>query len=247
MVVRRYKADKPLRRTTVCEELILEEEELLFEDEFYDLGNWNIDLAFSKEEDDELRAYYQSSAKKARLKDVATVFRGKAIQGKSDSGNIAVINISNITETGIDYKSLDLMEDEERKVARYALDEDDVLVTSRGTTIKTAVFEAQNRTCIPSANINVIRPKKGMRGAFLKLFLESPVGLKMLKGLQRGTTVVNINYKDLEDLEVPYPPLAEQDALIDEYNEGLKFYTETLAAAETAWKGVQASIQSRLY
>ena len=69
----------------------------------------------------------------------------------------------------------------------------------------------------------------------------------MLKGLQRGTTVVNINYKDLEDLEVPYPPLAEQDALIDEYNEGLKFYTETLAAAETAWKGVQASIQSRLY
>ena len=133
---------------------------------------------------------------------------------------------------GIDYEHLDQIEEEERKVSRYILEDGDVLVTARGTTVKIAVFEKQPMICIPSANINVIRPKAMLRGAYLKLFLESPVGIKMLQSLQRGTVVVNINYKDIIELEVPVLPLEAQDALIEEYNTGLRFYKETIAAAE---------------
>lgn len=71
--------------------------------------------------------------------------------------------------------------------------------------------------------------------------------MSLLKSLQRGTTVVNINYKDLLDLEVPVPSIAEQDEVINEYYTGLKFYKETIAAAEEGWRGVQASVQSKLY
>ena len=246
VVLKLYEAEKPIRKTSPCKKLVVKNELLLFSDEFADLNGWNIDMAFS-EEDEDIQAFSSSPVKKLPLKDAATVFRGKAVNAKSDSGNVAVINISNITDTGIDYKSLDMFEDEERKVSRYILEDGDVLVTARGTTVKIAVFEKQPMICIPSANINVIRPKDMLRGAYLKLFLESPVGIKMLQSLQRGTVVVNINYKDIIELEVPVLPIEAQDALIKEYNEGLKFYKDTIAAAEEGWRGVQQNIQSKLF
>ena len=48
-------------------------------------------------------------------------------------------------------------------------------------------------------------------------------------------------------MEVPVLPLEAQDALIEEYNTGLRFYKETIAAAEEGWRGVQQGIQSKLY
>jgi restriction endonuclease S subunit len=221
-------------------------EQLLFSDEFAELNGWNIDMAFS-EEDDDIKTFASSPVKKLRLKEAATVFRGKAINSKTESGNIGVINISNITDTGIDYSGLDFIVDEERKVSRYILQEGDVLVTARGTTVKIGVFESQPTICIPSANINVIRPKDALNGTYLKLFLESPVGVKMLKSLQRGTGVVNINFKDMSELEVPVLPLEAQEVLVQEYKTGLSLYKETIAAAEEGWRGVQAEIQSKLY
>lgn len=49
-----------------------------------------------------------------------TIFRGKAVNEKAKSGNVAVVNISNISETGIDHENLNQIE-EERKVSRYIL------------------------------------------------------------------------------------------------------------------------------
>lgn len=246
VVLKQYESDKPIRKSSPCEKLIVKNEVLLFNDEFAELNGWSIDIAFSGEDDD-IKAFSASPVKKLPLKDVATVFRGKAINERKENGNVSVINISNITNTGIDYDNLDQIEEEERKVSRYVLEDGDVLVTARGTTIKVAVFEKQPVICIPSANINVIRPKDSLRGTFLKIFLESPVGIKMLQALQRGTVVVNINYKDVNELEVPVLPLEDQDIIIAEYNEGLKFYKDTIAAAEEGWKGVQKDIQAKLF
>lgn len=246
VIVRQYSSREPIRKNSPCKELIITDEDLLIGEELYALNGWNVDLFFSHEDDD-IRAFRESPTKKMQLKETATVFRGKAVTGQSDGGNIGVINISNMTETGIEYQNLEMIEDEERKVARYALEEGDVLITARGTTIKTAVFQKQDFTCITSANINTIRPSGNLRGAYLKLFLDSPAGSKLLKSLQRGSTIVNLNYKDLNELEIPVPAIQIQDELIAEYNAGLTLYKQTLAAAEDAWQGVQRDIQSKIY
>lgn len=246
VVVKQYCSDEAIRKTSFCQKLVLRDEVLLFSDEFADLDGWKVDMVFSKEDED-LKAFSASPIKKIRLKDDVTVFRGKAVKEKDPSGNIAVVNISNITDTGIDYQSLELIKEEIRKVLRYALEDGDVLVTSKGTTLKIAVFEQQSTICIPSANITVIRTNGMLRGTYLKLFLESPVGIKMLQSLQRGSTAVNINYKDIAELEVPVLPLDVQDDLIKEYNTGLKLYKDTIAAAEEGWRGVLQDIQSKLY
>lgn len=246
VILRQYESDKPLKKDSGCETLRITNEKLLFSDEFEKLSGWNIDMAFC-EEDDDVKAYSESYVKKIHLREIAIAFRGKAVSTKSVNGNIGVINISNITDMGIDYDRLDFIDEEERNIAKYALMNDDVLVTARGTTIKIAVFKEQDYICIPSANINVIRPKNSLNGTYLKLFLESPVGMKLLKSLQRGETVTNINFKDMCELEVPLLPMEEQEKIVKEYSEGFNFYRQTIAAAEEGWKGLLLSLQAKLY
>lgn len=244
--LRKYSLDKEKSSFQNYLVLTVEDERIIFKDEFDLLPAWNVDVAFEAE-DEEISAYANSLVKKSQIRLIATVFRGKSVTSKENDGIINVINISNITDVGIDYSDLDSFNEEERKLSRYILEDGDVLITSRGTTVKIAVFKKQSKPCVASSNINVIRPEKMIKGAYLKLFLDSSVGKKMLKSLQRGTTIVNINYKDIELLEVPIPPLDEQKKLIYEYEMGRDIYVKTIKDAEDTWLKIQKDIERKLY
>ena len=108
-------------------------------------------------------------------------FRGKAITKKDPSGNIGIVNISNIGDYEIDYAGLEHLQEEERKVFNYLLQEGDVLLPARGTAIRTAVFHSQSYPCIASSNLIVIRPDaKMLDSIYLKIFLDSPIGNKLI-------------------------------------------------------------------
>ena len=175
---------------------------------------------------------------------MAEVFRGKSVTRKDPAGNIGVVNISNIGEYEIDYAGLDHLQEEERKVSNYLLQEGDVLLPARGTAIRTSVFHEQSYPCIASSNVIVIRPDaKMLDSTYLKIFLDSPVGNRIISGAQQGMTVMNISYKDLKVLEVPIPTMEKQQAVTKEYLEELKKYKETVAAAEQRWAEVLDKLQ----
>lgn len=227
--------------------LIEKDTRLIFSDELEELNAWNVDMVFSVT-DETVLAYKNSTVKKAHINEVAEVFRGKAITEKAEGGNVSVVNISNISDIGIDYANLETINEEERKVARYLLQDGDVLITTKGFSIKVAVFEKQPIMCIASSNLCVIRTQSRLlNGTYLKLFLESEVGIKLLKSLQRGTTIVNINYQDICQLEVPVPLLDDQIEVVNEYKQGLSLYVKTISAAESAWKAIKADVQKKLF
>ena len=224
-----------------------EKEKLLFIDEFEALYDWSIDISFI-EDDDDLITYRESYVKKEKLQLVANVFRGKSVSNKVDNGNISVVNISNINESGIDYLELDTILEEERKIGRYILEEGDVLITSRGTNVKIAVFKEQSKICIPSSNINVVRTdSKIVLGSYLKLFLESSIGVKLLQSIQRGSTIVNINIQDIEMLEVPVPTMEIQKELVSKYDAGLEKYNNIIRTADDEWNKLKTEIQGKLF
>ncbi len=236
-----------LEKSNNVEQLLPDDTRLLFSDELEEMNNWNVDFAFSMT-DETILQYKDSNVKKEKLKNVADVFRGKSVTSKDEEGNIAVINISNISETGIDYEKLDVTYDEERKAARYLLEDGDVLIATKGFAVKVAVYEKQPRMVIASSNLCVVRPNtKLINGTYLKLFLESEIGMKLLKSLQRGTAIVNINYQDICELEVPVPPIDEQMKIAEEYNVGLRLYKKTIEAAEEAWNLIKNSVKSKLF
>jgi restriction endonuclease S subunit len=167
------------------------------------------------------------------LGDIAEIFRGKSVTKKDPTGNIGVVNISNIGEYDIDYDGLDHLDEEERRVMNYLLKEGDVLIPARGTAIRTAIFHEQSYPCIASSNVIVIRPDpKMLNSTYLKLFLDSPLGEKMINGVQQGITIINISYKDLKSLEIPLPSIEQQQQKADEYTRELTIYKDTIEITE---------------
>ena len=238
VIVRRYKAEKRKNRRDTAGELIIEEETFVMSDELEELGDWNINKIFSQQDEEWLR-FQESSVRRMAMGDIAEIFRGKSVTKKDPTGNIGVVNISNIGEYDIGYNGLDYLDEEERKITNYLLKEGDVLIPARGTAIRTAIFHEQSYPCIASSNVIVIRPEpKMLNSTYLKLFLDSPLGEKMISGVQQGITIINISYKDLKSLEIPLPSIEEQQQKADEYTNELTIYKDTIAVAEKRWKEV---------
>lgn len=199
------------------------------------------------EDDENIQKFKNSNLEKVKLKEVAEVFRGKSILKKDTApGSISVLNISNIEDGEIKYTDMDTIEEDERKIKRYELFRGDVVLSCRGTAIKSAVFESQDNTIIASANLIVIRPKERLLGEYIKIFLESPIGLAIIKSFQRGTTIMNINHSDIMEMEIPIISFGEQEEMIKEYHNELSIYQKAIREAETRWTNIKDKLYHKL-
>jgi type I restriction-modification system DNA methylase subunit len=214
--------------------------------EFSNHEDWRIELIL-EDDDENIKKYKSSTLERVKLHEVAEVFRGKSILKKDvKPGNIKVLNISNITDTGIDYSEMDSIEEEERKIKRYELMDGDIVLSCRGTAIKTGVFRKQKGIVIASANVIVIRPNHRILSDYLRIFFESPVGIALIKSFQRGTTVVNINHMDIAEMEIPLLSMEEQKELADKYAKEAALFRETVAKAEKRFQEEKEKIYNRL-
>jgi type I restriction enzyme M protein len=244
VMIKRYDAVTSNIKKNEITELVLLDDTFVMLEELSEMGYWNVEHIFNMV-DEEWQRYQNSTIKKEELGNIAEVFRGKAITKKDANGSIGVVNISNLNDFDIDYESLDHIEEEERKVANYLLKDGDLLLPARGTVIRIAVFQEQKYPCIASSNIIVIRPnEKLLLGTYLKVFLDSPMGNKVLAGKQQGTVVINISYKDLKSLEVPLLRIEEQKVIAEEYEQERSRYVESIRLAENRWNEVMERLQN---
>ncbi|HIT90381.1 MAG TPA: restriction endonuclease subunit S [Candidatus Merdenecus merdavium] len=246
VTIKRYVADTDNPRKEGLNKLIVQDDTFVLEDELTDMGDWNIDRIFESQDEDWIK-FQESGVKKQELGTVASIFRGKAVNKKDPNGNIGVVNISNIGDYEIDYSSLDHLDEEERKVTNYLLMKGDLLIPARGTAIRVAIFEEQGYPCIASSNVIVIRATdESLSTTFLKLFFDSPLGRKMLVTRQQGTTVMNISYKELNNIEIPLPSIEEQKSIADEYIKELEIYKKSIQEADNRWYSTLSKLQDRI-
>lgn len=218
------------------EAFILQDQKCITKEEFNKYTDWRVEL-FLSENQDEIQKFKESDVPKIKLKDVAEIFRGKSVMKKDiQPGKIHVLNISNIEDGHIIFDEMDTIDEEERKIKRYELLDNDLVVTCRGTINKAAVYKASDKLVIASANIIVIRFKEKVMSDYVKIFMESPVGSTIIKSFQRGTTVMNINPKDIGEMEVPLAKIEVQKQIVDEYLNENKLYIDTIRKAEKRWE-----------
>lgn len=186
-----------------------------------------------------------------RIGDEAVIFRGRHIPrpnsiNDSSTGSIKVINISNMTDAGIDTSECEAIACTKSE-EKFFLRPGDLLLATRGTVVKTSVFDKEG-TFVASSNITVIRPNTNtLNGWFLKIFFDSPLGKKMLNGLKRGTLISNISSRDVEELRIPIPDIKSQEKIVDKYRKGLELYNKTISDAISFWKKLQDDIFNNLY
>src|SRR5699024_5061304 len=104
------------------------------------------------------------------------------------------------------------------RINMYELQEDDVIISIRGNSLKTAVVPANDENLLLSQNFIGIRCKNRLNPEFLKVYLESPLGQYLLTNKMAGTAIPTLSRKDIETLEVPLPPVEEQKQMMEQYN-----------------------------
>ncbi|MBM7636514.1 restriction endonuclease subunit S [Streptococcus saliviloxodontae] len=194
-----------------------------------------------------IQQYEASLIKRAPLGDLVQAFKGKAVSSKAESGDIAVINLSDISEEGIAYQNLKTFSEEKHKIARYLLEDGDVLVASKGTVKKVAVFEEQDRSVVASSNVTILRPGNQIRGYYIKLFLDTDLGQELLDRADNGKAVLNLSTKDILAIEIPLVPLVKQDYQIAYYLRGKTDYERKLARAKQEWEMTQDKVLQSLF
>lgn len=227
--------------------VVLLHELKLNSNEFKNRTDWVVERIIHKK-DAILDGFMSKFDKVVKLQEVCEVFRGKVVKKNKDSdlanGNVGFVNISNITAWDLDCTNLEKIEiDEDRKIRNYILEDGDLLLASRGTIVKCAIFREQAIKCIASPNITIIRPKtKVLSSEYLKVFFDSTPGRIALDALKQGDIVVAISYQELKNLKVPIPPMDEQKKIEMKFREELNAYKETKRQAETRWANAQTEI-----
>lgn len=241
--VKRYSAGDRKNKRERITSLEAQDDTFVMLSELEEQGNWSVDRIFAKQDEDFI-AFQNSAIRKEQLQNVAEIFRGKAIREKDPDGNIGVINISNIGDYDVDYDSLEKTLLDERKASTYILHDGDVILPARGTTIRTAVFKKQVFPCIASSNLIVIRPNgELLNSTYLKIFIDSPIGNKLISGSQQGMSAMNISYKDLGVLEIPLPPIEKQNELAKTYTAELTIYQSSVREAKNRWEKALKKVQ----
>ncbi len=246
VVVKRYGANVKELKGESIKALNVEDETFIFSDELTEMEDWDIDRIFAMQDEEWLR-YKASEVKKVELGAVAEVFRGKMVNKKVENGGVGVVNISNLGEYKVSFEKLEYIEEEERKIWNYMLKDRDLLIPARGTLLRVAMFREQGYPCIASSNVIVIRPKKELlNSTYLKIFLDSPLGNKILNAKQQGAMAINISYKDLKSMEIPLPSLKDQEELSEEYERELEVYQKAVETAKVRWENTVVKLQEKI-
>lgn len=137
------------------------------------------------------------------------------------NGNYELLTISDI-EDGRISSSLLRINDNNNKYDRYLLKDGDVVISARGTKIKVAVAEIQNRNIIPNGNLLVLRLNtEKLNPYYLQAYLNSENGQLSLEQIQTGAIIMSINPSRIEQMKVSIVDKETQDIFVERYKRKL--------------------------
>lgn len=156
------------------------------------------------------------------LKDFASFFRGYNVGSKNKEsldGKFRIVRLSDVQNGKLKMETISRYDIENNaRINMYELQEDDVIISIRGNSLKTAVVPADDEDLLLSQNFIGIRCKNKLNPDFLKVYLESPLGQYLLTNKMAGTAIPTLSKKDIETLEIPLPSIEAQKQMMNQYN-----------------------------
>jgi hypothetical protein len=134
------------------------------------------------------------------------------------------LNVSDIQNGQIQYDNMKKLANKKENWDKYFLQPGDVLITKTAyPAFKIAIFEGEGNRVIPASNLFIIRMNYGdsckLNPYYLKLYLESDLGLKYLKSVASGSKLPAISKENLERLTLPYKSEDEQKEIEQTYKD----------------------------
>ena len=157
----------------------------------------------------------------ARLSEVAEVRSGFAFKS-SDMGEsgVPLIKIKNITPPTVDVQDVERVPEETigriPRVERYKLEHRDILIAMTGATVgKVGRFPRAEEAFYLNQRVGKVYLKDARAADydFIYYVLAQPHYVEQMFGLADGSAQANISGSQIERLEIPLPPIAEQRAI----------------------------------
>ncbi|WP_255906719.1 N-6 DNA methylase [Priestia aryabhattai] len=181
-------------------------------------------------------AFKQIPDEKKSLATMSSIYRGMNVTSRvkeSEGAGYRIIKLSDVQngEVLIDQLTSYSITNNAR-IDSYKVREGDVIVSSRGTSIKIAVIPKHEGDILLSSNFLGIRLGKNLDPHYLKGYLESPVGQFLLASKQIGTAVATLNPNDLKEIKVPVLSAEQQQTIGKALVEAKQSYEQMIKAAE---------------
>jgi len=186
------------------------------------------------------KAIYDNKVKNKRaLKEVAQLTRGVNLPSKKammeGEKGYKVIQLKDVENGKIDLGNIDVIP--VKNADRYLVEEWDVIIASRGTAYKVAIVPKHNESLVLSNMFIRIRiTDQAYKPEYIKIFLESPVGVAFIEGLKKGGTVKALTTRDIEDIEFPDVDIREQEEIIRTVKDAEMKYMGLLQQADEVLK-----------
>ncbi len=227
------------------------EEKKLSRDEFRRLPNWRFESFFDLSKDDH-------SSMMVSLKSCARVFRGKNIgaselsdrgQKESDSA-FYVIGLSEFDEAGIEINF-----GNDRYISFYNINPEfqlkkgDVLLSARGTVLKSIVFEDDfNFRCISTSGMVVIRTNEELLNPYyLECLLHTSTIKERLSNISRTVCKISLTVEDVENFEIPLLKMDLQEEIAAEYIAAKKKMLEAQKELKDCISNMQRRLDDRAF
>ncbi|MBN2207824.1 MAG: restriction endonuclease subunit S [Candidatus Coatesbacteria bacterium] len=146
--------------------------------------------------------------------------RGKNYPQQEDyaqSGHCLFLNAGNVTTDGFDFsKSVFITAERDEVLRKGKLHRNDVVLTTRGTVGNVAYFDEsikQKHVRINSGMVILRAQPQRLLPRYLYMFVRSSLFRKQVEALRTGSAQPQLPIKDMNRIEMPLPPLAEQRAI----------------------------------
>ena len=149
-----------------------------------------------------------------RLKYLATV-NDEALPETTDPGTeVSYVDIGNVDSVGGITGTEDLLFEDAPSRARRIVRQGDVIISTVRTYLRAiARIEPTDANLIVSTGFAVIRPR-GLDGGFAAYALSSPYFVDRVVALSVGVSYPAINASELACLDIAFPPIPEQQAIV---------------------------------
>ena len=151
-----------------------------------------------------------------------------------------ILTSSDIEDGHVNWNNLQRIDYKDEKFDKYAVQKNDVIVTSKSSKVKTVVVDIEPKEkVLVTGGMIIIRPNTNrLDPTFLKIYLDSKQGQLALKQIKKGAIITTINAKDLLNILIPFVDINKQ-------REKAKLYNEHLSSL-LAYKNEISKIENRL-
>ena len=160
---------------------------------------------------------------------------------------VLFLSSRNVTSGTIDWENVKYIDDKQHGEMQRRVSPrlNDILLAKNGTTGVAAMVDRDVPFDI-YVSLALLRPLAAVRPTFLLHFINSPLAKQQFTKRLKGIGVPNLHLEEIREVEIPVPPLAEQQRIVGLLDEAFDGLATAKANAEKNIQNARALFESHL-